>query len=116
MSTTSRFTVWVSLLAGGALISACQFFSDKDQSEQKTSTKVATHTAPSKERTSTMSSRRSESTASHASEGVTQHHLVASTKATRAKAVAEAKTTRDKNAEQASKTGQASDPLSSMRP
>jgi hypothetical protein len=87
MSKTFCRTIWVSvLLACGALVTACQPSSDKDQSGRKiSSVKGAKETAPS------ASSPRDESTAPAPSEAATQQRSVASTKATHAKAKAHAK-------------------------
>ncbi len=92
MSKTIRHTIWVSvLLAYGALVTACQPSSDKDQSGRKTSSvKGAKETAPSK-----VESPRTESVASPASEPAMQQRSVASTKATHAKAKADAKAKTD---------------------
>ncbi len=96
MSKTFWHTIWVSvLLACGALVTACQPSSDKDQSGRKISNvKGAKETAPSKgEHTQapTVFSPSAESAAPPPSERATQQRSVASTKATHAKAKAHAK-------------------------
>lgn len=85
MSKTFWHTIWVSvLLACGALVTACQPSSDKDQSRRKiSSVKGAKETAPS--------SPYAEIPAPPPSEPATQQRSVASTKATHAKAKAHAK-------------------------
>ena len=108
MSTTSRHTIWVSvLLACGALVTACQPSSGKDQSERKTSSvEGAKETAPSKvERAQkpTVSSPRTESADSPASEPAKQQRSVASTKATHAQPATHAKAKADAKAKAHSK-------------
>jgi hypothetical protein len=109
MSKTFRHTIWVSvLLACGALVTACQSSSDKDQSERKTANvKGAKETSPSKvERAHapTVSSPRTESADSPASEPVTHQRSVASTKATHAQSATHAKAKAHADANTASKS------------